>query len=117
MTALRRVTGDFTAWWVDGEPQPGEWMIHDSVVSKARPACRPEPGEATITIRYFCVALPNGLRCALPLRPVPQADQPINGGHHWDWDGNEDAPTLTPSLSAGRRGWHGWIRAGHMVSC
>lgn len=32
-------------------------------------------------------------------------------GAKWSWDGNEDAPTLSPSLHA-RGIWHGKIRAG-----
>ena len=34
----------------------------------------------------------------------------------WTWDGNEDAPTLTPSVHH-VGAWHGWIRAGRMESC
>lgn len=34
---------------------------------------------------------------------------------HWGWDGNREAPTLTPSLHwIGV--WHGWMRAGEIVS-
>ena len=32
----------------------------------------------------------------------------------WSWDGNEKAPTLTPSLHAVGI-WHGWVRAGQLV--
>ena len=32
----------------------------------------------------------------------------------WSWDGNEDAPTLSPSLHwIGL--WHGWVRNGQLV--
>ena len=34
----------------------------------------------------------------------------------WEWDGNEDKPTLTPSIHAPGQ-WHGWMRAGRLVSC
>jgi hypothetical protein len=35
-------------------------------------------------------------------------------GAQWSWDGNETAPTLTPSLHwVGV--WHGWCRAGQLV--
>lgn len=39
------------------------------------------------------------------------------GGHRvWGWDGNKDAPTLTPSIH--RVGhWHGYLRAGRLESC
>lgn len=41
----------------------------------------------------------------------------------WAWDGNEDAPNVTPSLDVttsrtdGRPGqrWHGWVRHGELV--
>jgi len=34
----------------------------------------------------------------------------------WTWDGNEEQPTVTPSIHAVGR-WHGWLRAGRLVSC
>ena len=33
-----------------------------------------------------------------------------------DWDGNEDKPTITPSIHAVGC-WHGWCRNGRLVSC
>lgn len=34
----------------------------------------------------------------------------------WQWDGNEDRPTLSPSiLSPGS--WHGYLRNGRLESC
>lgn len=42
------------------------------------------------------------------------------GGHDtpkvWGWDGNEERPTLTPSIHAIGR-WHGYLRAGRLESC
>lgn len=39
------------------------------------------------------------------------------GGHRvWGWDGNEDAPTLTPSILSPHE-WHGYLRAGRLESC
>jgi len=45
----------------------------------------------------------------------------------WEWDGNVEKPTLSPSVHAlpaepkgdypGRIGWHGWLRNGRWVSC
>ena len=44
------------------------------------------------------------------LRAVPDPND-----DDWQWDGNRDAPTLTPSLHwVGV--WHGWMRAGELVS-
>jgi hypothetical protein len=112
---MHRVTGDINEW-LDGNYQPGEFMIRESVVSKANPECRPQPGEETVTIRFFCAVLPGEHYVCLPIRPVPQTGRPVNGGHSWEWDGNEDRPTLTPSVNSVGC-WHGWIRAGRMVSC
>jgi hypothetical protein len=33
-----------------------------------------------------------------------------------EWDGNMDKPTLAPSVHLPGR-WHGWFRAGRVVSC
>lgn len=34
----------------------------------------------------------------------------------WGWDGNEDKPTLTPSLFRMPDKWHGHLTAGRLVS-
>jgi hypothetical protein len=40
-----------------------------------------------------------------------------NGGvAQWDWNGNREAPTFTPSVNCGRC-WHGYIRGGRTVDC
>lgn len=38
------------------------------------------------------------------------------GPRVWGWDGNEDKPTLTPSIHAVNQ-WHGHLRAGRLESC
>ena len=38
------------------------------------------------------------------------------GNRVWGWDGNEEKPTLTPSLLNGEL-WHGHLQAGKLVSC
>ncbi|MFG1414074.1 DUF6527 family protein [Xanthobacter sp. VTT E-85241] len=58
-----------------------------------------------------------GRHGALPFRPDPSPS--------WEWDGNRDSPTLTPSvhhvlrLTAGGTGthWHGFLTAGEWISC
>lgn len=37
----------------------------------------------------------------------------------WDWDGNVEAPTVTPSIlhDSKRCGWHGYLTAGEFVPC
>lgn len=43
----------------------------------------------------------------------------LRGGPTWDWDGNADVPSLTPSVFA--TGWpckwHGYLTAGEWRSC
>lgn len=38
------------------------------------------------------------------------------GPRVWGWDGNEDAPTLEPSIHTPGF-WHGYLRGGQLVSC
>ena len=40
----------------------------------------------------------------------------LNGHRSWLWDGNEDKPTLTPSIHY-LDNWHGYLTAGQLVSC
>jgi len=56
---------------------------------------------------------PTGAELAsLPLKP----GEPREGRACWEWDGNREAPTLSPSVH--RPGtWHGFIRAGRLESC
>lgn len=36
----------------------------------------------------------------------------------WEWDGNREKPTLSPSLQRmGGCGWHGFLRAGVFEEC
>lgn len=43
-------------------------------------------------------------------------NNPENPTPMWTWDGNEEAPTLKPSIvhavERGGCGWHGWLTAG-----
>ena len=39
---------------------------------------------------------------------------------YWDWDGNEDQPTLAPSIGCGmprNSDWHGYLKAGRLEAC
>lgn len=38
------------------------------------------------------------------------------GNRVWGWDGNEETPTIEPSIHA-VGSWHGYLRAGRLVSC
>lgn len=39
------------------------------------------------------------------------------GPRVWGWDGNEEAPTLAPSILDNSTGWHGYLRNGRLESC
>ena len=42
--------------------------------------------------------------------------RPASASHQWDWDGNLEAPTLSPSLQElGGCRWHGYMRGGSWV--
>lgn len=42
---------------------------------------------------------------------------PDSGEHRvWSWDGDEERPTLSPSIHTPGY-WHGFLRAGRLVSC
>lgn len=68
--------------------------------------------------RYIIVAIPDipsldgtvhhDTRC------IPVKEGSNDPGKHWGWDGNEDKPTLTPSIHA-IGVWHGWVRSGMLV--
>ena len=34
----------------------------------------------------------------------------------WHWDGDREIPTLNPSINNPPDGWHGWLRAGRLIS-
>lgn len=65
-------------------------------------------GERYIMMLIPCVSRANYTHCNIPVRPAK-----LENGHSWEWDGNEDKPTLTPSVHAVGV-WHGWIREGVM---
>jgi len=60
--------------------------------------------------RSMCLQLPDGMASIIDIRPCNP------GGPSWEWDGNEEQPTLSPSVHAIDR-WHGWVRNGRMESC
>lgn len=66
-------------------------------------------------IMFVC---PNGHRCGVLLQPFT-----AEGLNSWTWDGNANAPTLSPSINCiaekdgkptGACGWHGFIQKGVM---
>lgn len=63
--------------------------------------------------------LPDGSLGSIPIEPIPDCARAhwTHGGkcHTWQWDGNEDRPTLRPSVHF-RGHWHGHFTAGRMRS-
>lgn len=50
---------------------------------------------------------PDGFKlCSVPVEP--------GSTYAWEWDGNEDRPTLKPSIDHFGH-WHGWVQNGRMV--
>lgn len=77
-----------------------------------------EPGQE----QTFGFACPHGKgRCeGLIIRgrtDLPHDPQGKNGGiAQWNWDGNRDAPTFSPSVNCGFCKWHGYIERGRCVN-
>lgn len=98
----------FRAGEVPGVPQEIVYHITRVVDSKDNPH-----GQA---IRYNC---PNGLGsvCGVPMVAAGEAVPPTMGTH-WQYDGNADKPTLTPSIQCLRKEcmWHGYVTAGELVT-
>lgn len=64
------------------------------------------------------IELPAG--CFIAIK-IAKSGQPCEAhpswtGPVWKWDGNEDKPTLEPSIHTVGR-WHGHLRAGRLESC
>ncbi len=100
--------------WPPGTPfvgySPGDFIFSDEVIN-AEEQTRP---------KWLWFGCPRGKgHCCVPLAP-----QTTSKGHTWHWDGNRDAPTLTPSINCLSHnpndpaekyagcGWHGFLRAG-----
>jgi hypothetical protein len=70
-------------------------------------------GDRNNPTHYIYLSLPGdaGGWCAIEVqRGAP------GGPRIWGWDGNEDKPTMTPSILVPGQ-WHGWLRSGRLVSC
>ncbi len=50
------------------------------------------------------------------LLPISRESRFVNEREvHWTWDGNHEAPTLTPSILCKLSGWHGYLTKGVLV--
>lgn len=70
-------------------------------------------GPDTEGVRRLILRLPCGHPCALP----------VNTEKGWQWNRNDDAPTLTPSIlcltprDGTQCGWHGYMTGGEIRPC
>lgn len=71
------------------------------------------PGNGTPGGRYLLYLCPRGGGyCGVPITP-----HRLPNGATWTHDGNDDRPTITPSINCvGGCGWHGFVTAGEMTS-
>jgi hypothetical protein len=97
---MRRVKAGDDPFWMETAEQDGDFYFFTV-----------ESGQ-----RFFACRLPGGHHCVVPIRPVFHEFASYNGGHSWEWDGNEENPTLNPSINSVGT-WHGWVRAGRLESC
>lgn len=72
-------------------------------------------------VRYLYIKLPGDEAGrsgpdAIRVTRDPAKHGGTDGAHTWLWDGNEDKPTLHPSLHWKGR-WHGHLQAGQLKSC
>ena len=83
---------DFPDVQVSNDPGSFYWMIHEGK-------------------RYLVVALPWPSDPSKGIFTRWSIDFPNEQNAQWSWDGNEDEPTLKPSLHwVGV--WHGWVTNG-----
>lgn len=59
---------------------------------------------------YICLPGENRMDAIRVQRGAP------GGKRTWGWDGNEEKPTTQPSIHYVDH-WHGYLRAGRLVSC
>ena len=59
---------------------------------------------------YLCLPGDTNLAAIKVQRGAP------GGLRVWGWDGNEDKPTIAPSIHCPGL-WHGYLEAGHLRSC
>lgn len=77
------------------ELKPGEWQFANDYTAIWICAPHTDPMQGLVRI---------------PISPTGSAVPPV-----WTWDGNKEAPTLTPSIDV-IGVWHGWLRAGKLES-
>ena len=84
--------------------EPGDWRIL-KIDRSANYVFK--DAETVEEATHVFVRLPDGTPGELPI--TGKATQ--SNGSSWEWDGNFEAPTLTPSIDASP-GWHGYLTSG-----
>lgn len=72
-------------------------------------------GEKPARFGFECPRHTNGRMCSgLMLRESEHtaSNLPRPERRTWEWDGNREKPTFSPSIDCGGCGWHGYIREG-----
>jgi hypothetical protein len=72
-------------------------------------------------VGHFCYSPENPpthiyLRLPMPNDESSACILPIDGSRGWQWDGNREKPTITPSIWYHTTpDWHGFVRNGELV--
>ena len=97
----KRFTQYADVWEYDGGYGPGAFTWY-------------EGDEENWDGEVLLIRLPDGLS-SLYVHTNPNATHPNRTV--WHWDGDKDNSTLNPSiLNPDPGGWHGWLRAGKLIS-
>lgn len=92
-------------------PIPMRMVADDDAIEQAGDFCwRRENGD----VRGLFLGHPSSSPGGWTLIHIPVRQGRNETGKHWGWDGNEEEPTLTPSLHTIGH-WHGWVRKGRLV--
>lgn len=88
-----------------------------------------QPGEKPQRFSFRCVNGNRGRNLPLGMveceglliagtTDIKRDGQGQNGGRpQWDWDGNPEAPTFSPSINCEKHcGWHGYIKKGRCLA-
>ena len=95
--------------------QPGDFIFSDERIAP------PDETDAASRPKWFAFECPRGRgECMIPIRP-----QKTGNGSSWDWNGDREAPTFTPSVNCQSHGpggekyagcgWHGMITKGVFI--
>ena len=91
--------------------------VHDSGYGVGGFFWLPAEKRSNPDFELLLIWLPDGV-CRLHCHRDPYLSHTVNGHTVWQWDGNRDSPTLSPSiLNPEEGGWHGFLRSGVLEGC